>query len=179
MRYSVYNRSMAERLFALLRGAIVAPLFISLWMYFLPRWLDGREVFADQRPLGWIVVAIGAAIALPCVWQFAWRGLGTPFPLDPPRRFVVSGPYRFVRNPMYFGMGIAMLGEAMVFPHATKILLLEWAVAAVLASIFIGAYEEPALRQMFGEDYETYCRNVRRWIPRFTPWSLPSSVDHQ
>jgi protein-S-isoprenylcysteine O-methyltransferase Ste14 len=166
---------MAARLFALFRAAIVAPLFISLWMYFLPRWLAGQTAFADPRLLGWIVVVIGAAIGLPCVWQFAWRGIGTPAPFDPPRRLVVSGPYRFVRNPMYLGMGVAILGEALVFPHSTGILLLELALAALLVTVFVRFYEEPALRRMFGAEYEAYCSNVRRWIPRFRPWDPGNS----
>lgn len=159
-----------RRAFALLRAAIVAPLFIALWTYFLPRWIAGPHVFDDPRPLGWIVVAIGAAIGLPCVWEFAWRGLGTPFPLDPPRKLVITGPYRFVRNPMYVGMGIAMLGEALVFPHAAPVVLGEIIVAAILVNLLVLFYEEPALRRMFGDDYANYCRNVRRWIPRLTPW---------
>jgi protein-S-isoprenylcysteine O-methyltransferase Ste14 len=163
-------RSMTARLFAVFRAAIVAPLFIALWMYFLPRWLAGQSAFTDPRPPGWIVVVIGAAIGLPCVWQFAWRGIGTPAPFDPPRRLVVSGPYRFVRNPMYLGMAVAILGEAIVFPHSQGVLLLELALAALLVTAFVRFYEEPALRRMFGAEYEAYCSNVRRWVPRFRPW---------
>jgi protein-S-isoprenylcysteine O-methyltransferase Ste14 len=91
--------------FALLRALVVAPVFIALWTYLVPRWIGGRQVFADPRPIGWLVVALGAVIGLPCVWEFAWRGLGTPAPFDPPRQLVITGPYRFVRNPMYLGMG--------------------------------------------------------------------------
>lgn len=168
---------MTRRFFALLRAAVVAPLFISLWTYFLPRWISGATVFSDQRPFGWIVVAIGAAVGLPCVWQFAWRGLGTPAPWDPPRRLVVSGPYRWVRNPMYLGMGVAMIGEAIVYPNAAAALGGELFVAALLVSILVLAYEEPLLRRMFGADYETYCRHVRRWIPRLTPWYAAPHLD--
>jgi protein-S-isoprenylcysteine O-methyltransferase Ste14 len=160
---------MRRQFFAVVRALIVAPLFIALWMYFLPRWFGGPSVFTEPHPLGWIVVVIGAVIGLPCVWQFAWRGGGTPAPWDPPRRLVVTGPYRWVRNPMYIGMAIAMIGEAVVFPHA-QIVITELAIAAVLVSILVMAYEEPALRKTFGADYDDYCRNVRRWIPRLTPW---------
>jgi protein-S-isoprenylcysteine O-methyltransferase Ste14 len=159
-----------RRAFAIFRAAIVAPLFISLWMYFLPRWISGPRVFDDPQPLGWIVVAIGAVIALPCVWEFAWRGLGTPAPFDPPRRLVVTGPYRFVRNPMYLGMGLAMIGEAVVYPHAARAIAGELIAAAILINLFVVLYEEPALRRAFGADYENYCRNVHRWLPRLTPW---------
>ena len=161
---------LTRRAFALLRTLIVAPAFISLWMYFVPRWLAGSHAFDDPRPLGWIVVAIGAAIGLPCVWQFAWRGLGTPAPFDPPRRLVISGPYRFVRNPMYLGMGTALIGEGIVFPKITTLMLTMVIVLAVAVSAFIMLYEEPTLRRLFDGDYENYCRNVRRWIPRLRPF---------
>lgn len=165
------------RLFALLRTLIVAPLFISLWLWFLPRWIGGPRVFTDPRPLGWIVVAIGAIVGLPCVWEFAWRGMGTPAPFDPPRKLVVSGPYRYVRNPMYVGLGLVMIGFALVFPHAVAIFLGELLFAAVAVSILVIVHEEPALRRLFGSDYEEYCRHVRRWIPRLSPWYAPAHLE--
>src|SRR5213594_3533915 len=149
-----------RRAFALLRTLIVAPAFISLWMYFVPKWVIGARAFEDPRPLAWMVVAIGAAIGLPCVWQFAWRGLGTPAPFDPPRRLVVSGPYRFVRNPMYVGMGIALLGEAIVYPNLTLVMLGLIVVLWAAVTLFIIGYEEPTLRRIFGNDYAAYCRKV-------------------
>ena len=161
---------MARRLFAVARALIVAPLFVSLWMYFVPRWIAGAQGFKNPRPLGWIVVAIGAAIGLPCVWEFAWRGLGTPAPFDPPRKLVISGPYRFVRNPMYFGMGLVLIGEAIVFPNITLLMLGLTAALFLFVTAFVIVYEEPTLRRTFGTDYEAYCRAVRRWIPRLRPW---------
>jgi len=166
----------ARRLFALARALIVAPLFISLWMYFVPRWIAGAHAFDDARPAGWIVVAIGAAIGLPCVWEFAWRGLGTPAPFDPPRRLVITGPYRFVRNPMYVGMGVALIGESIVYPHITRLMLLLVLALWVMVTLFIIGYEEPTLRRMFGDDYQHYCRNVRRWIPRLRPFDNPTAL---
>jgi protein-S-isoprenylcysteine O-methyltransferase Ste14 len=168
---------MVRKLFALLRTLVVAPLFILLWLWWLPRWLGGPNVFADPRPLGWIVVAIGAVVGLPCVWQFAWRGVGTPAPWDPPRQLVISGPYRYVRNPMYVGMGVAIIGFATVFPHGTTIFLAEVSIALVLVSAFIVFYEEPTLEKTFGDDYLDYCRHVRRWIPRLTPWYAARHLD--
>jgi len=168
---------MVRKLFALLRTLVVAPLFLALWLWFLPRWIAGPNVFADPRPLGWIVVAIGAIIGLPCVWEFAWRGLGTPAPFDPPRKLVISGPYRYVRNPMYVGMGIVMAGFAIVFPHGANIFLGELGAAFALVFGFVVLYEEPALRGLFGDDYLEYCRNVRRWIPRLSPWYAPPHLD--
>ncbi|MGZ7080177.1 MAG: methyltransferase family protein [Thermoanaerobaculia bacterium] len=167
---------MRTRVFALLRTLIVAPLFLSIWTYFLPRWIAGSNAFADPRLFGWIVVAVGAAIGLPCVWEFAWRGLGTPAPFDPPRKLVVTGPYRYVRNPMYVGMGIALIGEAIVFPHLTRVLLVMVAVLWAVITSFVMFFEEPMLRSMFGADYAVYCAQVRRWIPRLKPFDKPQAA---
>ncbi len=166
---------LTRRVFALLRTLVVAPAFISLWMYYLPRWIVGARAFEHPRPLGWIVVGIGAAIALPCIWAFAWRGIGTPAPFDPPRRLVISGPYRFVRNPMYLGMSIALIGEGIVFPQLSWTMLAMVAVLIAFATTFVIAYEEPTLQRTFGADYENYRRSVRRWLPRLRPFdNLPT-----
>jgi protein-S-isoprenylcysteine O-methyltransferase Ste14 len=167
---------MARRLFALARALVFGPLFLSFWMYFVPRWFGGVHAFDGARPLGWIVVAIGAAITLPCIWEFAWRGMGTPAPFDPPRRLVITGPYRWVRNPMYLGLGVALIGEAIVFPNITWLMLTLVAVMWLVISLFVMAYEEPTLRSLFGADYEAYCRNVRRWIPRLRPFDNPTAL---
>jgi len=83
--------------------------------------------------------------------------------LDPPKKLVVEGPYRIVRNPMYWSVGFVMLGEAAVF-HSFALVEL---VAAFAAGVFVLLYEEPALRRKFGEEYEVYCKRVPRWLPRF------------
>ncbi|OLD59941.1 MAG: hypothetical protein AUI83_02650 [Armatimonadetes bacterium 13_1_40CM_3_65_7] len=163
-------------MFAVIRALIIAPLFISLWLYFVPRRIAGPQAFADPRPIGWLVVALGAVIGLPCVWEFAWRGLGTPAPFDPPRQLVITGPYRFVRNPMYLGMGLAIIGEAIVFSHITLLLLVMMVILWGFVSAFVIAYEEPTLRRLFGADYENYCRSVHRWIPRLRPFDNPSTL---
>ena len=168
---------LTRRVFAIFRALIVAPACVSLWTYFVPKWIVGTRAFDGPRPLGWIVVAIGAVVGLPCIWQFAWHGFGTPAPWDPPRQLVISGPYRYVRNPMYVGMGVALLGFAIVFPHGAVIFLGELAVAFVLVFALIVVYEEPTLRGLFGADYVEYCRNVRRWIPRLSPWYAPPHLE--
>src|SRR2546428_14195651 len=133
---------LSRRVFAVIRALIIAPLFIWLWTVFVPRWLGGPHAFEDPRLWGWIVVAVGAAIALPCIWQFAWRGLGTPAPFDPPRRLVISGPYRWVRNPMYIGMGIALIGEGIVFSNLTTTMLAMVGILFVAITLFVMGYEE-------------------------------------
>lgn len=168
---------MRSRLFALVRTLVIAPVFMALWLWLIPRLIGGPHVFDAPWPLGWIVGAIGAAIGLPCVWEFAWRGAGTPAPFDPPRKLVVTGPYRYVRNPMYVGLYIVFLGFAITFPHGRMIFLAELVFAFAAASLFVIKFEEPALRRLFGDDYADYCRHVGRWIPRLSPWYAAAHLD--
>ena len=154
------------RTFAFIRTLVIAPLFVWLWTWLFPRWL-GVPMHV-VHPEAWVVVAIGGLLAGWCVFAFALRGLGTPAPFDPPRRLVVSGLYRFVRNPMYVGMGILLIGEAWLIGRVE--IVFEALIALALVSVLVIVNEEPTLRAKFGEDYIEYCRNVRRWIPRLTPW---------
>ena len=154
------------RLFALLRTVIVASFFVWLWCFLIPR-LFRIPLHVVHRE-AWSVIAIGGLIAAACMFEFAWRGLGTPAPMDPPRHLVVSGTYRFVRNPMYVGFAIALLGEAWLTARIE--IVYETLFYLAFFTLFVMAYEEPALRAKFGDDYREYCRNVGRWIPRLTPW---------
>ena len=161
---------MSTRLFALARAAVFAALFVSLWTWFIPRWLAGGELRPRWSAAAVVLMVIGGAIMLRCVWDFAWTGRGTPMPLDPPRRLVVTGLYRWVRNPMYLGMAIFLVGEAILLPEILRSMLLVLLGAWVLVNGFILLYEEPKLRELFGDEYLEYCRNVSRWIPRLTPF---------
>ena len=101
--------------------------------------------------------------------RFALLGLGTPAPVAPPRHLVVSGLYRRVRNPMYVAVLALVLGQALLLGHAV---LLEYAAAAWAGfHLFVLLYEEPTLRRSFGAEYERFCANVPRWIPRLRAWS--------
>jgi len=168
---------MTKQLFAVLRSALIAPIFISIWTWFLPRWFGGARAFEQPRLLGLSIATLGVLLLIACAWNFAWRGLGTPAPFDPPRRLVVSGPYRFVRNPMYLGLLVTLLGEAAVFPRIAAGLVIEMALFWLGATVFVMTFEEPVLRRMFDRDYAGYCGNVRRWIPRLTPWYAPPHLE--
>ena len=118
---------------------------------------------AGPQIAGAIAAGAGALLALWCVFAFVRIGKGTPAPFDPPRRLVVRGPYRFVRNPMYIGGGLALGGAALFYESAS---LLAYAAAFLLAAhFFVVVYEEPTLRRGFGAEYEAYCQRVRRWRP--------------
>lgn len=165
---------------ALLASLLVGAAFFALWFWLLPGWLGFRVDMADVarwRWLGAIPSVLGFAVALRCVWDFGWTGRGTPAPIAPPQRLVVVGFYRYVRNPMYVGFFAGWVGLWVVFGRASWLALEVAAVAVVAVALFVPLYEEPTLRRMFGAEYEEYCRNVPRWLPRLRPWrgGLPSS----
>jgi protein-S-isoprenylcysteine O-methyltransferase Ste14 len=126
---------------------------------------------ADASPVAWgpaqglalPVGVLGAGVYAWCVWDFASRGRGTPAPIDPPRTLVVSGPYRYVRNPMYCGVLLVLLGQVLYF--ASRPLLLYTLAWLGVVHLFVVLYEEPALRRRFDASYEEYRKAVRRWIP--------------
>ncbi len=161
---------MNARLFALVRSILIAAVFVSIWTWFLPRSFARGPLEPRWSVLPVLLMVIGGAVMLRCVLDFGWSGEGTPFPLDPPRRFVVRALYRYVRNPMYLGMGVFLTGEALLLPAITRQMLIMLAVLVVVVHAFVLLYEEPSLRDRFGDEYVDYCGNVRRWLPRLTPF---------
>jgi protein-S-isoprenylcysteine O-methyltransferase Ste14 len=160
---------MPSRWFALLRSAFFATLFVALWVWVLPRWIAAmRGVTLEQRlnAPALALMIVGGAIMLRCVFDFAWTGRGTPAPFDPPRQLVVRGLYRWVRNPMYVGMGTFLVGEALALPAIRNDMFVMIVAAGAILHAFILYYEEPTLQRLFGADYAEYCRNVHRWLPR-------------
>jgi protein-S-isoprenylcysteine O-methyltransferase Ste14 len=113
--------------------------------------------------LGLLAMALGAAILLRCIWEFMVTGRGTLAPVDPPTQLVVRGLYRYVRNPMYFGAFILLLGEAALFESVP---LLQYAIAwFIIINLIVLFGEEPVLRRRFGDSYQRYTAAVRRWVP--------------
>jgi protein-S-isoprenylcysteine O-methyltransferase Ste14 len=161
---------MGPTVIVLVRAITYATLFIALVLVFLPAQVLSRAgvtrpgSFEWPQLAGMVVAAVGATVAIGCILTFALVGRGTPAPFDPPRHLVVRGPYRYVRNPMYLGAGLALAGAALFYETAAL-----WAYAAgflVLMHLMVVGYEEPTLRRTFGADYETYCRQVGRWWPK-------------
>ncbi len=140
----------------------------------MPWWISRWEI---RPPLlgvsllpivGAPLIAAGIAVLLDSFARFAIQGIGTPAPILPTRRLVVTGLYRYVRNPMYLGVVSAILGQGLLFGDAR---LLEYGAFSWLAvHVFVLAYEEPTLRRRFGAEYGAYCSNVPRWMPRGRPW---------
>jgi len=103
--------------------------------------------------------------------RFALLGPGTPAPIFPTQHLVVSGLFRYVRNPMYVAVLSLIFGHGLLFGN---IRVLEYGISVWVAFyFFVLIYEEPTLRQTFGREYEEFCANVPRWAPRLRPWQSP------
>jgi len=165
---------MMRKLLAILGSAVflvIAPGFVAGWV---PRWISRWQIEAPffGMPLfrfaGGILIALGAIGLLDSFGRFAVQGVGTPAPVFPTRHLVVTGLYRYVRNPMYVAVVSAILGQALLLGNAS---LLEYgSLVWVLFHLFVLFYEEPVLKADFGDEYRLFCAEVPRWIPRFTPW---------
>jgi protein-S-isoprenylcysteine O-methyltransferase Ste14 len=157
-------------IFVLARAVTYSALFIGLVLIFVPaRILSSTALIRPAATGPWqifgmLLGACGAALAGTCILTFVFVGRGTPAPFDPPRRLVVRGPYRFVRNPMYLSAGLAMAGAALFYQSLP---LLGYAGSfLVIMHLVVVFYEEPTLRRTFESDYEMYCRRVGRWWPK-------------
>jgi protein-S-isoprenylcysteine O-methyltransferase Ste14 len=152
--------------FETLLFTVLVPGTVTIW---LPR--DWLRIWGDTSPSQWtlwhivalIPLTIGLAIYVRCVWEFAARGRGIPAPLDHPKQLVVTGLYRYVRNPMYVGVLLVLVGEALFFRSVSFLeYTLIWFAFVNLAVL---VYEEPNLKRKFGESYDRYRASVRRWLP--------------
>jgi protein-S-isoprenylcysteine O-methyltransferase Ste14 len=157
--------------FSLLRSLLYASAFIALQLWYLPRWVGIRGSWGahEEQPWRWIgfgFVVLGIRLMVMAVFRFGTAGEGTPFPADPPRKFVAVGPYKHSRNPMYLGMTMALIGEAVFLADWSQWqrIAIYAAVLMVITECFVVFYEEPTLRKKFGSEYEEYCRRVPRWL---------------
>ena len=143
--------------------AVLFPYRIDRWQILPP--LLGLVAF---RALGALLICAGLPLLLDSFARFAIQGFGTPAPIAPPRHLVVTGLYRYVRNPMYVAVASLVFGQGLLFGNVR---VLQYGLAvAVGFHLFVLVYEEPTLRSKFGNEYDAYCKNVRRWWPRLKPW---------
>lgn len=152
--------------FLLLAPGIVAGL--------IPLWIARGESqppllgISALRVVGILAIAAGLPLVLDSFARFALQGLGTPAPVVPTQRLVVTGLYRFVRNPMYVGVVSIIVGQGLLLGDAR--VLAYGAAIWICSHAFVLAYEEPTLRRQFGAEYDELTRHVPRWIPRLRPW---------
>jgi protein-S-isoprenylcysteine O-methyltransferase Ste14 len=163
-----------RRFFAVLGSAFFLVIAPGTVAGYVPWRISGWQIqapllhFSPFRWLGGLLIVAGVPVLLDSFARFALTGLGTPAPVFPTRHLVVSGLYRYVRNPMYVAVAASILGQGLLFGDVR---VLEYGVLAWLGfHLFVLLYEEPALRRSFGAEYETFCANVGRWIPRMSAW---------
>ncbi len=139
------------------------PWWITRWE-FLPPFFDLQAT----RVVGILLIVAGLPGLVDSFARFALQGLGTPAPIAPTQNLVVTGLYRYVRNPIYIAVVAVILGQAVLFGDQR---LLGYGVLVWLAfHAFVVGYEEPVLALQFGVQYEDFRANVPRWIPRLSPW---------
>jgi protein-S-isoprenylcysteine O-methyltransferase Ste14 len=163
-----------QRTIAILGSAlffVVAPCVVAgLIPWLITRWQLQPPFFGLElaRAVGVILILVGVPGLVDSFARFALQGLGTPAPIAPTRHLVVSGLYRYVRNPMYVAVVAVILGQAVLFGDWR--LIVYGALVWLACHIFIVAYEEPTLERTFGREYQAFRASVPRWIPRITPW---------
>jgi protein-S-isoprenylcysteine O-methyltransferase Ste14 len=133
------------------------------WLLLRSRLPQMHVALGAGRYAGAVPIATGALVYLWCVWDFM-RARGTPAPVDAPKELVVRGLYRYVRNPMYVGVLLIIVGEAIWFEAG--ILIVYALLAFGVVHTFVVLYEEPTLQRLFGDAYSRYRREVGRWVPK-------------
>jgi protein-S-isoprenylcysteine O-methyltransferase Ste14 len=160
-----------------LRAIVLCPGMVTLVGPALVVWWTGAVDVGWGLPdgaaaapvvLGVGLIALGLVLVVWTIRLFATVGQGTLAPWDPTSRLVVRGPYRHVRHPMISGVVLILLGEAALLGSLP--LLLWSAIVFVVNAVYLPLFEERGLRRRFGEEYDRYCANVRRWLPRLRPW---------
>jgi protein-S-isoprenylcysteine O-methyltransferase Ste14 len=150
----------------------LAPGFVAgLVPWWITRWRIEAPFLGVPpiRLLGILLIGLGVPLLLDSFARFAVQGVGTPAPVFPTRHLVVKGLYRYVRNPMYLAVVSVILGQSLILGNVR---LLEYAALVWLGfHLFVLVYEEPTLRESFGVEYEAFCANVPRWLPRSKPWA--------
>ena len=165
--------SMTRAVGPILKTILFTMLVPGSVLVLIPQRLLGGFPRPAAGPLTWLgglIILLGASIYFRCAWEFAVRGLGPPAPIAPTKFLVTTALHRYVRNPMYIGVFLVLLGEAGLF-RALQLLAYA-AFFCVPVEFFVVYYEEPTLRRQFGESYEQYRSSVPRWIPKFC--SAPS-----
>ena len=155
--------------FLLLRNLFFTIIHPGLAAGLIPYWILGdklNKTFANPlqfyQYLAILIFLVGLVIMLECIIRFAIKGRGTLSPADPTKKLVVSGLYKFSRNPMYAGVTLILIGEAIFFQSGSLWIYL--LIVFAFFNLFILLVEEPRLRRDFGESYYQYCKKVRRWL---------------
>ena len=174
-----------SQIWCVLRAAVYSAFWVLVLIVWIPSKLHSLptigQLLTDVRGehstwfLGVAFLLLGTALSLSCVVEFVTRGRGTPAPFDPPRKLVSRGPYKFLRNPMYTGNILMLMGDWLITDITNP-----WAVGYILffiggCSVLVLYIKEPRLRRKFGASYVDYCRSTGRWCPRLGTGARPSN----
>ena len=164
---------LVRHLFAIVVFPVTMTILIPRWLLsgygMRAMWPADSMIGTLAQIAGGVSFLIGLLLFAWCLYLFAARGKGTLAPWDPPRNLVVTGPYRYVRNPMISGVLLIIAGETLV--HGSRTLGTWLLTFFVINQIYLLIMEEPMLESRFGEEYRVYKDNVPRWIPRLRPWN--------
>ncbi|WP_234416593.1 isoprenylcysteine carboxylmethyltransferase family protein [Ruegeria sp. Alg231-54] len=156
------------------KTVLILPGTALIYIPILIQWFSNRWPFGASvgNFLHWVVATMlvvpAFVLAAKSMKLFVLEGRGTPAPWGPPQRFVVSGPYRYVRNPMLSSVILMIMAEAVALSSP---LLLLWAIVFfLLNTLYFKFIEEPGLERRFGGDYLRYKAKVSRWVPMFWPY---------
>jgi len=157
---------------------VLAPGLLAGYVpWLISRWQVNPPIFGASwlRVLGIVLMAAGLPVLLDSFARFAIEGFGTPAPVFPTQHLIVTGLYRYVRNPMYVAVLSLIVGQGFLFG---SVAVLEYAVVVWAGfCLFVLFYEEPTLRSTYGQEFEQFRANVPAWIPRLRPWRPTTSLE--
>ena len=143
---------------------VLAPGVMAVLIPYLLTGYEAQDAWLPARIAGAALITAGTAALLHAFARFALQGLGTPAPIAPTERLVITGLYRYVRNPMYLAVASTILGQWLLLGR--PVLLAYAIVFGAIVYAFVRGYEEPTLRARYGEEYERYRAAVPGWWPR-------------
>lgn len=145
---------------------LILPGVVAFFLPWLLLTIDPRS--RGENGVGEALMIVGAGVLLWCVRDFFVSGGGTLAPWDAPQKLVVTGLYRYTRNPMYVGVILVVAGIGVAW--SSPVVLTYAAVLVIGFHIRVVKGEEPTLEAQFGNDWREYAAAVPRWRPRFRPW---------
>ena len=171
------NNSLKFRVFkAIMALPVPVCIIIPAILLYVSHWQPGNFLLW-RFLIGVVCFLAGMLLAISTVRLFPKLGNGTPAPWDSTTKLIVTGPYAYVRNPMITGVVLILTSEALMLP---SLAIGIWAVLFLIINMFyFPLSEEPGLRKRFGKEYDEYCKNVPRYIPRLTPWKAHQTHNDQ
>jgi protein-S-isoprenylcysteine O-methyltransferase Ste14 len=159
----------------LVNGAASAGVIAVAWLGLKADRLWPFALPAGLIPAAWPLLAVGTLMILAAEVTFLRTARATGATGDAPSRLVTAGPFRCIRNPIYFGAALLLLG--VVFLRQSPTLLMGTLVGLPAMDLYVRQFEEPRLERRFGADYRRYRAAVPRWFPRWRKGAAKAETD--